>query len=98
MDPSLVEQLVRDLLLVLGAGFLSGMVCRRLGVSMLVGYLIAGALIGHSGIGLISEGNHSLNVLAETGVLLLLFSIGLELSFESLNHLLRWLLGGGAAQ
>jgi len=47
MDPSTIEQLAGNLLLVLGAGLVAGTVCRRLGVSMLVGYLVAGALIGH---------------------------------------------------
>ncbi len=98
MDPSLVEQLAGDLLLVLGAGLISGLLCRRLGVSMLVGYLVAGALIGHGALGWISESNYPLKVLAEAGVLLLLFSIGIELSLESLRHTFRWLIVGGATQ
>jgi len=98
MDPSNVEQLATNLLLVLGAGLLAGTVCRRLGVSMLVGYLVAGAAIGHGGVGWIPEGSYSLETLADAGVLLLLFSIGIELSFESLRHLLRWLVVGGAVQ
>ena len=98
MDPSNVAQLARDLLLVLGAGLVAGTVCRRLGVSMLVGYLLVGAMIGHGGAGWISEGNYPLEVLAEAGVLFLLFSIGIELSFESSGRLLRWLIIGGAVQ
>ncbi|MBN2216278.1 MAG: cation:proton antiporter [Pirellulales bacterium] len=98
MDSSNVEQLAGNLLLVLGAGLIAAAVCRRLGVSMLVGYLVAGALIGHGGLGWISEGDHSLTALADAGVLLLLFSIGMELSFESLRHAFRWIVGGGTVQ
>jgi len=98
MDPSTIEQLAGNLLLVLGAGLVAGTVCRRLGVSMLVGYLVAGALIGHGGIGWMPKGSYPLKMLADAGVLFLLFSIGIELSFESLRHLFRWLLFGGAAQ
>ena len=98
MHSSLVTQLVPDLLLVLAAGLVSGVICKRLGVSMLVGYLVVGALIGHGAFGLISESAHGLEYLAEVGVLLLLFSIGLELSLEELRRMARYFFIGGSVQ
>ena len=41
-----MESLVFDLMLILLAGLAAGVVCKRLGVSVLVGYLLVGALIG----------------------------------------------------
>ena len=98
MDTPVVEQLVRDLLIVLSAGLLSGLVCKRLGVSMLVGYLIVGGLIGQGGLGLVSQHSHELEYLAQTGALLLLFAIGIEFSIDELARLSRFALLGGLTQ
>eukprot|EP00913_Durusdinium_trenchii_P013362 g12543.t1 len=71
---------------------------RRAGVSLLVGYLLIGAIIGEGGIGLVSQDNHELEYLARTGALLLLFSIGIEFSLGHLIRLGRHFLVGGTAQ
>lgn len=97
-DPTGVVPLVVDLLLVLAAGLVSGIICKRLGISMLVGYLIVGAVVGNGGFKLVSQQNHELRYLAETGALLLLFSIGIEFSLEELVRLSRYLLVGGSVQ
>ena len=98
MDTPIVEQLVRDLLIVLSAGLLSGLACKRLGVSMLVGYLVVGGLIGQGGLGLVSQHSHELEYLARTGALLLLFAIGIEFSIDELARLSRFALLGGLVQ
>ena len=91
-------QLVLELLFVLGAGLISGVVCKRIGISVLVGYLIVGVVIGNGGLGLISGDNEDLSHLAEAGVLLLLFSIGLELSLDELRRMQRFFFIGGSVQ
>jgi glutathione-regulated potassium-efflux system ancillary protein KefC/glutathione-regulated potassium-efflux system protein KefB len=53
-------------------------VCKRFGLSSVIGYLIAGLLIGPEGLGLIEDSTEVLHF-AEIGVVLLLFVIGLEL-------------------
>lgn len=93
-----IAQLMLELLCVLGAGFASGVVCKRLGISVLVGYLIVGVVIGNGGLGLISGNNQDLHHLAEAGVLLLLFSIGLELSLDELKRMQRYFFLGGSVQ
>ena len=98
MDSHTVTQLVLDLLWVLAAGLFAGIICKRIGVSMLIGYLVAGAVIGDGGIGLVSSEHHGMHYLTETGVLLLLFSIGLELSLEELLRTGVRLVAGGAIQ
>jgi len=94
-----MESLVIDLLLILLAGLLAGMVCKRLGISVLVGYLLVGGLIGGGGLGLVASGeNRELQELAEIGALLLLFAIGIEFSLRELMRLSRYMLIGGALQ
>ena len=57
---------------------------KRLGLGSVLGYLMAGVLVGPSALGLIS-GVEVLRSLAELGVVFLLFTIGLELTFEKLR-------------
>lgn len=90
--------LIYDVLIILSAGFFAGLVCRRLGVSMLVGYLVVGAIIGESSLGLVADEHHQIEYIAEAGVFLLLFSIGLEFSLEELLKLGRQFFIGGGAQ
>lgn len=89
---------VQDLLIILAAGFLIGVCCRKLGISVLVGYLAIGALLGQEVLGLVKDSEHYVEHFAEAGVFLLLFSIGLELSFDELAKMGRWMAIGGALQ
>ncbi len=98
MDSLAINQLIVDLLVVLAAGFLAGAICKRVGVSMLVGYLIVGALIGEGGLGLVSQDHHELEYLARAGALFLLFSVGIEFTLEELLRLRRYIFVGGAVQ
>lgn len=87
-----------DLLVILAAGLVAALVCRRLGISTIVGYLVIGALLGEGALGWIQDEQHEIESLAEAGVILLLFSIGLEFSLEELSRLGRQLLVGGSVQ
>ena len=98
MDQQLIARLAFDLVVILAGGFLAGIVCKRFGISMLVGYLLVGAVVGP---GLASIGEHEaseLEYLAQAGVLLLLFSIGLEFSLNDLRDFLRPFFVGGSIQ
>ena len=90
--------MIYDLLLILAAGLAAGLVCRQLRVSPLVGYLAVGVVIGKSVLGLVHEEHEEIEKLAEAGVFLLLFSIGLEFSLEDIARLGRHFLVGGAVQ
>ncbi len=98
MPPTLALQLAEDLLLVVVAGLVSGAICKRLGISLVVGYLVVGAAIGVGGLGLFSEESHALGRMADVGAMLLLFSIGIEFSLEDLARLGRAFLLGGTVQ
>src|ERR671914_1913696 len=87
-----------DLALILVAAFLGGLVARRLGLPLILGYILAGILIGPN-IGGPTVGDvHDIELLAEIGVALLLFAIGLHLSFDELAPVRRVALAGTAAQ
>jgi glutathione-regulated potassium-efflux system ancillary protein KefC len=79
------------------AGSLCVMLARALGLSSVLGYLAAGVLVGPVGLGLIDEVDFVLH-LAEIGVVLLLFLIGLELQPRRLWALRRLIFGLGASQ
>jgi CPA2 family monovalent cation:H+ antiporter-2 len=88
---------LRDVLIILIAAIAVVSVFRRLQASAVLGYLVAGALIGPSGLNLLEDAGAA-SVLAQFGVVFLLFSIGLELSVERLAALRRYVFGLGATQ
>ncbi len=65
--------------------------------STVLGYLFIGALIGPHGFALIAEGV-GLSQIGELGVVFLLFTIGLELSWQRLRSMRTYVLGLGGAQ
>lgn len=66
---------------VAGAATLCGAILSRLGQPAIVGYIFAGVLLGPSGLGLISD-RGQVALLAELGVLMLLYFVGMELSLR----------------
>jgi len=90
--------IIYDLLIILAAGLAAGLICRWLNVSVLVGYLVVGAIIGRNSMGWVIDDQHEIETIAEAGVFLLLFSIGLEFSLAELWRLGRHLLIGGSVQ
>jgi CPA2 family monovalent cation:H+ antiporter-2 len=69
----------------------------RLKLPTVAGLLVAGALMGPFGLKLIHS-VHDIEILAEIGVVLLLFTIGLEFSLERLRHIFRQVAFGGVLQ
>jgi len=79
--------LLRQIVVLFGAGLIASLLLRRLKAPAIIGYLVAGMLIGPGSLQLITRADVS--VLAELGLVLLLFSVGLELSPEPLMRLGR---------
>lgn len=73
-------------------------VAKRLGLSSVLGYLLAGIVIGRFGLGLIGEEGESVMHFAEFGVVMMLFLIGLELEPSMLWKLRIPILGLGGGQ
>ncbi|HLR77262.1 MAG TPA: cation:proton antiporter, partial [Balneolaceae bacterium] len=72
-------------------------VCYRFNLLPIVGFLIAGIIIGPHAMGLVKD-IELVNTLAEVGIILLLFTIGIEFSLEKLNHIRRAIFIGGGLQ
>ena len=89
--------LLRDGVLLLGAALLFVLLFRRLGLGAVLGYLVAGAAIGPQGLGLIGDVEGKLGI-AELGIVLLLFLVGMELHPSRLWRLRRDIFGLGLLQ
>jgi monovalent cation:H+ antiporter-2, CPA2 family len=88
---------LKDLLIVFALGGLVVYALRAIKLPAIVGLLLAGAAMGPHGLSLVSD-VHRVEVLAEIGVVLLLFTIGLEFSLAQLLRMWKTLLGGGGGQ
>lgn len=86
-----------DVVMILAVALLLGIVAERLKQNALLGYLLSGVLLGPSGLGLVGQ-VEEVRQLAEVGVALLLFTIGLEFSLRRLRELGAVASLGGAAQ
>lgn len=89
--------IIRDIVIILLVSVPIIFLFNRINVPSLVGFLVAGMIIGPYGFQLISDVNN-IAVMAEVGVILLLFTIGLELSIEKLFLMKKFLLLAGGLQ
>ncbi len=90
-------QLFGDILIIILASLPVAYLCLRLKLPLLVGLMLTGIAIGPYGFGLIKE-IEGIEILAEIGVMLLLFTIGLEFSLKRLKEMKRLVLLGGGFQ
>jgi CPA2 family monovalent cation:H+ antiporter-2/glutathione-regulated potassium-efflux system protein KefB len=89
--------ILRDGVLLLGFGLAFVLLFRRLGLGATLGWLVAGAVVGPHVLGLAGNAD-DLNHVAELGITLLLFIVGLELSPAKLWNLKGEIFGLGLAQ
>jgi CPA2 family monovalent cation:H+ antiporter-2 len=89
--------ILRELALLAGVSLLINLGLRRLRVPSVIGFLVTGILIGPHALGLVRE-PETVRALAEIGVVLLLFAIGLEFSLPDLRKLGRRAVIAGLAQ
>jgi CPA2 family monovalent cation:H+ antiporter-2 len=83
--------------LVMTVAVLCGLILTGLRQPAIVGYILAGVVLGPTGLGLIGD-NESVRVLAELGVLMLLFIVGMELSLRAFKSIYRVALTCAALQ
>jgi monovalent cation:H+ antiporter-2, CPA2 family len=87
-----------DIAIILVAALLGGLLAQRLGLPLILGYILAGVLVGpHTGGPTVGE-IHDIELLAEIGVALLLFTIGLHFSLDELAPVRRVALMGTGVQ
>lgn len=87
----------KDILIIFTISIPIVILFRGLGLLPMLGFLVTGALIGPSGIGLIQD-KQQIDILAELGVTLLLFSVGLEFSLSALTKMKYQTIGSGLLQ
>jgi CPA2 family monovalent cation:H+ antiporter-2 len=90
-------QLLNDIVIIFGLSVAIILLCHKLRIPALVGFLVTGALAGPYGLGLIRS-QHEVEILAEVGVVLLLSTIGIEFSFKRLLEIRKAVLLGGSLQ
>ena len=88
---------LHDILILLFASVAIVIIFKQLRLSPALGYLVAGAMIGPFGFGVLA-GNESTQSIADLGIVFLLFAIGLELNFEKLIKMRKYVLGFGSLQ
>jgi len=88
---------LRDLVVILGFGVIIVTLFNKFKLPAIAGFIFSGMLVGPDGLGLVGD-VHQVEVLAEIGVALLLFGIGLELSLAKLQRLWKLILTGGFLQ
>lgn len=89
--------LLNDIVIIFGLAIAVLFICHRLRVQAIVGFLLTGILVGPYGLGLV-KAIHDVEIFAEVGVVLLLFTIGIEFSLERLLQIRKSFLMGGSLQ
>ncbi|NWG02505.1 MAG: cation:proton antiporter [Syntrophaceae bacterium] len=88
---------LKTLVIIFGVSAFVVFLLQKIKVSSIVGFLIAGVALGPHGFGIVRE-VREVELLAEVGVILLLFMIGLEISLKSLKRIHSTILAGGFSQ
>jgi Kef-type K+ transport system membrane component KefB len=93
-----VPTLVAALAIVVVASAIFGYIAQRMGLVAIVGYIVAGIVVGPYALGFIADDFELVEAMGEIGVIFLMFFIGLELGGDLLKKLGALLFGGGAIQ
>lgn len=86
-----------DLGIALAAALIGGLVARLARLPVLIGYLVAGVVVGPHTPGFVAKAE-SVHAVAELGVALLMFAVGIHFSLKDLRALWRTAVFGGGAQ
>lgn len=89
--------LLKEVVIVLGISIVIILAFQRLKLPSLLGFLLAGIIVGPSAFNLLSS-QHEVELLSEIGIIFLLFVIGIELSFKGLISIWRTVFIGGGLQ
>ncbi|MGH3148243.1 MAG: cation:proton antiporter, partial [Rubrobacter sp.] len=87
-----------DIAIILVAAFVGGVIAQRLGLPLILGYILAGVLVGPNTGGPTVGEFHDIELLAEIGVALLLFAVGLHFPLSALAPVKRVALIGTPIQ
>jgi len=86
-----------QLIILITVGVIFGIICKRLNIPLIVGYILGGAIFAFFSLGENSQ-TTMLNNLSQIGISLLLFSIGMEFSLDKLLQVKKYAIIGGVVQ
>lgn len=89
--------LLPDIVTIFGLSILVLLLCHQIKLPAIVGFIITGILCGPHGLGLV-DAESEVQVLAHLGIVLLLFSVGMEFSFKKILEYKRYFVIGGTLQ
>ena len=89
-----IQEELTSIAIIVLAALACGLICSRLRVPSIIGYMIAGVALGPSGLALV-EDRGEIGLIAELGVLLLLYTIGMQLSLRGFRAI--WMVAVGTA-
>jgi len=90
-------ELLNSIVIVISLSVVVLFIFHRLRAPTIVGFLLTGILAGPQGLGLISA-SEQVSLLADIGVVLLLFTVGIEVSLRDIIQLKKYVLVGGSLQ
>jgi len=90
-------EFLKTLVIIFGVSAAVVFVLHKVRIPSIVGFLVAGVFLGPHGFGFVRDISE-VELLAEVGVILLLFTIGLEISLKNLKRIRSAVLGGGFSQ
>ncbi len=93
----MVFPLLKDIFIIFGLSIIVLFICLKVKIPAIVGFLITGILAGPHGLGLI-QAIHEVEIMSEIGVVLLLFTIGIEFSIKDFLQIRKSVLLGGSVQ
>lgn len=89
--------LLKDIVIIFSLAIAVLLICHNLKIPDIVGFMITGLIVGPHGLGLISS-VEQVEMLAELGVIMLLFSIGIQFSIKELLDMKKTIFLGGTIQ
>jgi CPA2 family monovalent cation:H+ antiporter-2 len=90
-------QILQDIVIILFAAIVIILIFSRLKIPSVVGFLLTGIIIGPYATGFIKN-THDIEILAEVGIVLMMFIIGIEFSIKKLNRIKKLIIFGGGGQ
>ena len=89
--------LLKDIVLLLGLALVTLLLFRQFKLPSIIGFLVTGIIAGPHALGFVNK-IHEVEQMAEIGVVLLLFTIGIEFSLKELLRIRQLVLWGGGLQ
>jgi monovalent cation:H+ antiporter-2, CPA2 family len=88
---------LQDIVIILISAVVIILICSRLKIPSVVGFLLTGMIIGPYSLGFIKD-THVIEIFAEIGILLMMFIVGIEFSVKKLRRIKRLIIIGGGGQ